>query len=157
KKAAKEPRETFHLQCYGEPLPRFENFVELDPHIRDIFGIPVLRMHVAWGDNERNLIKDAAVQAAEMLEAASMRNIRVHSEVHLPGDANHDVGTARMGNDPKTSVLNQFQQTHDIKNLFVMDGACFNSPGCQNPTLTIMALAVRSCDYLKDAMRKGDL
>ncbi|MBV9613336.1 MAG: GMC family oxidoreductase, partial [Acidobacteriaceae bacterium] len=157
KKAAKEPRETFHLQCYGEPLPRFENYVELDPHVRDIFGIPVLRMHIAWGENERNLVKDAAVQAAEMLEAAGMKNIRVHSEVHLPGDANHDVGTARMGSDPKTSVLNQFQQTHDIKNLFVMDGSCFNSPGCQNPTLTIMALAVRSCDYLKDAMRKGDL
>ena len=117
----------------------------------------MLRMHVRWGGNERNLVKDAGEQAAEMLEAAGMKNIKVHSEVHLPGDANHDVGTARMGADPKTSVLNQFQQTHDIKNLFVMDGSCFNSPGCQNPTLTIMALTVRSCDYLKDELRKRNI
>jgi choline dehydrogenase-like flavoprotein len=157
KKAAKEPIETFRFLGYGEPLPRFENYVELDPQVRDVFGIPVLRMHIAWGDNERNLVKDAGEQAAEMLEAAGMKNIKVHSDVHLPGDANHDVGTARMGSDPKKSVLNQFQQTHDIKNLFVMDGACFNSPGCQNPTLTIMALTVRSCEYLTDAMRKNEI
>jgi choline dehydrogenase-like flavoprotein len=157
KKAAKEPVETFRFLGYGEALPRFENYVELDPKIRDAFGIPVLRMHIAWGDNERNLVKDAGEQAAEMLEAAGMKNIKMQSELHLPGDANHDVGTARMGSDPKKSVLNQFQQTHDIKNLFVMDGSCFNSPGCQNPTLTIMSLAVRSCDYLKDAMRKNEI
>jgi choline dehydrogenase-like flavoprotein len=157
KKAAMTPVETFRLQGYGESLPRFENYVELDPKVRDAFGIPVLRMHIAWGDNERNLVKDASEQAAEMLEAAGMKNIRVQNKVHLPGDANHDVGTARMGADPKKSVLNQFQQTHDVKNLFVMDGSCFNSPGCQNPTLTIMALAVRSCEYLKDAMRKSEL
>ena len=157
KKAAKEPVETFHFQGYGESLPRFESYVELDPKVRDAFGIPVLRMHIAWGDNERNLVKDAGNQAAEMLEAAGMKNIKVHSEIHPPGDANHDVGTARMGKDPKKSVLNEFQQTHDIKNLFVMDGACFNSPGCQNPTLTIMSLAMRSCDYLKEAMRKNEL
>ncbi len=157
KKAAVETFETFTLLGYGEPLPRYENYVEIDPHVVDAFGIPVLRFHVAWGDNERNLVKDAGEQAAEMLEAAGMKNIKVHQQVHLPGDANHDVGTARMGNDPKKSVLNQFQQTHDIRNLFVMDGSCFNSPGCQNPTLTIMALAVRSCDYLKEEMRKGNL
>ncbi len=157
KKAAREPIETFTFLGYGEALPRFENYVELDPHVADTFGIPVLRMHVRWGDNESNLVKDAGEQAAEMLEAAGMKNIKVHHEVHAPGDANHDVGTARMGADPKTSVLNQFQQAHDVKNLFVMDGSCFNSPGCQNPTLTIMALTVRSCDFLKDELRKGNL
>jgi choline dehydrogenase-like flavoprotein len=114
-------------------------------------------MHIAWGDNERNLVKDAGEQATEMLDAAGMKNIKVHSELHLPGDANHDVGTARMDSNPKKSVLNQFQQSHDVKNLFVMDGSCFNSPGCQNPTLTIMALAVRSCDYLKESMRRNEL
>ena len=155
KQAAKEPVSTFNLLGYGEPLPRFENYVEIDPEKVDAFGIPVLRMNVAWTDNERNLVKDAGEQAAEMLEAAGMRNIKVRSEVHLPGDANHDVGTARMGSDPKKSVLNQYMQTHDVKNLFVMDGACFNAPGCQNPTLTIMALAVRSCEYLKGQLRDG--
>ena len=69
----------------------------------------------------------------------------------------HEVGVARMGNDPRTSVLNQFQQTHDVKNLFVMDGSCFVSSGCQNPTLTIMALAVRGCDYVMEEMKKGNL
>ena len=157
KKAAKEPVETFSMQCYGEPLPRFENYVELDPRVVDAFGIPVLRFHVAWGDNERGMIKDAAEQAAEMLDSAGVKNIKLHAQLHLPGDANHDVGTARMGSDAKKSVLNQFQQTHDVKNLFVMDGSCFNSPGCQNPTLTIMALALRSTDYLKEEMRKGSL
>ncbi len=155
KQAAREPIETFNLNAYGEPLPRFENFVELDPERRDAWGIPVLRMNVAWTDNERNLVKDAGEQAAEMLEAAGMKNIKIRSEVHLPGDANHDVGTARMGSDPKKSVLNSYLQTHDVKNLFVMDGACFNAPGCQNPTLTIMALAVRSCEYLKKQLREG--
>jgi choline dehydrogenase-like flavoprotein len=157
KRAAKEPVETFTFQAYGEALPRFENFVEIDPEVKDAWGIPVLRMNVAWGDNERNQVKDAAEQSAEMLEAAGVKDIKVQSQIHLPGDANHDVGTARMGNDPKKSVLNAFQQTHDVKNLFVMDGSCFNSPGCQNPTLTIMALAVRSTDYLKEQMRKGEI
>jgi choline dehydrogenase-like flavoprotein len=157
KKAAKELSERFSIQCYGEPLPRFENYVELDPHVKDAFGIPVLRFHVAWGDNERNMVKDAAEQAAEMLEATGVRDIKVHSQIHLPGDANHDVGTARMGHDPKKSVLNAFNQTHDVKNLFVMDGSCFNSPGCQNPTLTIMSLAVRSTHYLLDQLRKGNI
>lgn len=155
--AATTPLETFRLQCYGEAVPRFENFVELDPQVVDTFGIPVLRMHVAWGDEERAMMKDAAEQAAEMLEAGGVKNIKIQSGIHLPGDANHDVGTARMGNDPKKSVLNQFQQTHDIKNLFVIDGSCFNSPGCQNPTLTIMSLALRSSEYLREELRKGNI
>jgi choline dehydrogenase-like flavoprotein len=157
KKAATEPTETFTLLGYGEALPRFENYVEIDPHLVDAWGIPVLRFHIAWGDNERNLVKDAGEQAAEMLEAAGLKNVKIHQEIHLPGDANHDVGTARMGSDPKKSVLNQYLQTHDIKNLFVMDGCCFNSPGCQNPTLTIMALAVRSCEYLKEELKKRNI
>ncbi len=99
KRAAKIPYETFTLLGYGESLPRFENYVELDPQVKDAFGIPVLRFHIAWGDNERNLVKDAGEQAAEMLEAAGMKDIKVHTDIHLPGDANHDVGTARMGSD----------------------------------------------------------
>ncbi len=157
KTAARQTTETFSLACYGEALPRFENYVELDPKVVDAFGIPVLRFHIAWGDNERNLVQDAAGQAAEMLEAAGMKNVKMHAGLHLPGDANHDVGTARMGSDPKKSVLNQFNQTHDIPNLYVVDGSAFNSPGCQNPTLTIMALAVRASEHLKERMRTGDL
>ena len=157
KNAVKQPVETFNFLGYGEALPRFENYVALDPTVVDAFGIPVLRMHVKWGANEINMVKDAGEQAAEMLEAAGVKNIKVHTSIHPPGDANHDVGTARMGADPKTSVLNQFQQTHDVKNLFVMDGAGFNSPGCQNPTLTIMALTMRSCEFLKEELRQDNL
>ena len=109
KKAARAG-ETFHFLGYGEPLPRFENYVEFDPHVVDAFGIPVLRMHVAWGDNERNMVKDAGEQAAEMLEAAGMKNIKVHSEIHLPGDANHDVGTARMGSDGRHRFSTNFNK-----------------------------------------------
>ena len=129
KKAATQVHETFNFLGYGEPLPRFENYVEIDPNVKDVFGIPVLRMNVQWGDNERNLVQDAGEQAAEMLEAAGVKNIKIRTAVHLPGDANHDVGTARMGSDPKKSVLNAFNQTHDVKNLFVTDGAAFNAPG----------------------------
>jgi choline dehydrogenase-like flavoprotein len=157
KKAAKEPSERFTLLGYGESLPRYENYVELDPKMKDKFGIPVLRMNIAWTDNERNLIKDAGEQAGEMLEAAGFKDVRTHADLHLPGDANHDVGTARMGSDPKKSVLNAYQQTHDVKNLFVVDGAGFNSAGCQNPTLTMMALAMRSSEYLMEEMRKGNI
>lgn len=97
KKAAAERGETFTFLAYGEALPRFESYVELDPKVVDIFGIPVLRMHVAWGDNERNLVKDAGEKAAEMLEAAGMKNVRMRARIHPPGDANHDVGTRAWG------------------------------------------------------------
>src|SRR2546427_12132782 len=100
-------------------------------------------------ENEHAIIDDMAETAGEMVEAAGAKNIqpfKVHNRE--PGRGIHEVGIARMGNDPKKSVLNQFQQTHDIKNLFVMDGAEFTSSACQNPTLTIMALFVRSSVYL---------
>jgi choline dehydrogenase-like flavoprotein len=146
------------LRGFGECLPRWENYVELDRDLRDVYGIPVLRMHMRFRENEHALIDDMAETAAQMMEAAGARNIRPYT-VHdrEPGLGIHEVGVARMGNDPKTSVLNQFQQTHDIKNLFVMDGSGFPSSACQNPTLTIMALCVRSCDYLMGEMKKGDI
>jgi choline dehydrogenase-like flavoprotein len=93
-----------------------------------------------------------------MMEAAGARNIQPFAALdRIPGYGIHEVGVARMGDDPRSSVLNQFQQAHDVANLFVMDGAGFPSCGCQNPTLTIMALAVRSTDYLLGEMRKGNL
>jgi choline dehydrogenase-like flavoprotein len=113
---------------------------------------------MAWGENEKKMIRDMGVQAGEMMEAAGGKNVRTFAlEDRVPGFGIHEVGVARMGADPKTSVLNQFQQTHDVKNLFVMDGASMPSGGCQNPTLTIMALAVRSSDYLMAEMKKGNL
>jgi choline dehydrogenase-like flavoprotein len=158
KKGVLNPMTSIGLSGFGECLPRRENHVEIDPKVVDVFGIPVLRISMGWSDNERAMIPDMAESAAEMLEAAGAKNVRSWTVPdRIPGMGIHEVGVARMGNDPKTSVLNQFQQTHDIKNLFVMDGSCFVSSGCQNPTLTIMALAVRSTDYLLGEMKKGSL
>jgi choline dehydrogenase-like flavoprotein len=150
-----DPITTVSLGGFGESLPRWDNYVEIDPNVRDTFGIPVLRMHMAYGDNERAMVQDMAESATEMLEAAGARNIRQRRIMSTPGWAIHEAGIARMGDDPKKAVLNAFQQTHDIKNLFVVDAAGFPSTGCQNPTLTIMALAVRSCDYLMNEMKQG--
>jgi choline dehydrogenase-like flavoprotein len=158
KKAVLDPVTSINLVGFGEVLPRFENFVEIDPKVVDKYGIPVLRITMSWGENEKAMIPDMAESAAEMLEAAGAKNIRPWMVPdRIPGMGIHEVGVARMGSNPRTSVLNQFQQTHDIANLFVMDGSCFVSSGCQNPTLTIMALAVRSTDYLLDQMKKGAL
>jgi choline dehydrogenase-like flavoprotein len=149
---------TFSFGGFGECLPYEDNQVTLDRDVVDGWGIPVLRVSMRWQDNELALRRDMAVQAAEMLEAMGGRQIQVRlNERQVPGYGIHEVGTARMGADPKTSVLNQFQQTHEVRNLFVTDGAGFPSIACQNPTLTIMALTVRSCDYMLEQMKKGEL
>jgi choline dehydrogenase-like flavoprotein len=109
------------------------------------------------GENEAAMQKDIGESAAEMLEAAGAKNIRMHAQPAVPYWAAHEAGIARMGNDPKKSVLNQYQQAHDVKNLFVMDASSFPSNPCQNPTLTIMALCVRSCDYLRDELKRGEI
>lgn len=147
------------LGGFGECLARFENFVEIDPGgTVDAFGIPAIKIHMTWSDNERAMMKDMAASAVEMLEAAGAARVFPNiPENPVPGYGIHEAGIARMGADPKTSVLNQFCQTHDVKNLFVMDASSFVSIACQNPTLTIMALTVRSSDFLKDALRRGDL
>jgi choline dehydrogenase-like flavoprotein len=157
KKSVLAPLTTVRLTGFGESLGRWENYVEIDPAVRDTFGIPVLRMHVAYGENEGAMVRDMAEAATEMMEAAGAKNIRPVMKQSVPGWAIHEVGIARMGEDPKKTVLNAFQQSHDVKNLFVMDGAGFPSTGCQNPTLTIMALTVRSCDYLMQEMKKANI
>jgi choline dehydrogenase-like flavoprotein len=157
KKALREPRTEVNITGFGEVLPRWDNFVELDPEVKDAFGIPVLRIHMSDGENERAMIKDMGDSAGEMLEAAGAKNIKTYANPSAPRWALHEAGIARMGADPKKSVLNQFQQSHDVKNLFVMDASSFASNPCQNPTLTIMTLAVRSCDYLVGELKRGNL
>jgi choline dehydrogenase-like flavoprotein len=157
KNALRDPITSIHLGGFGESLGRWENYVEIDPSLRDTFGIPALRLRMTYGENEQAMVQDMAETAAEMMEAAGARNIQTRVKLSQPGWAIHESGIARMGNDPKKSVLNAYQQTHDIKNLFVMDGAGLPSTGCQNPTLTIMALTVRSCDYLMEEKKKGNI
>jgi choline dehydrogenase-like flavoprotein len=136
------------LGAFGESLARNENFVSIDPNLKDAWGIPALHISMTHGENEKAMHEDAAATAAEMLEAAGAGNIEINSNVAEPGMAIHDLGTARMGNDPGTSITDSYCQLHDVKNVFAMDGACFVSSGCQNPTLTMMAIAVRACDHL---------
>jgi choline dehydrogenase-like flavoprotein len=157
KKAVLDPHAALFLRGYGEVLPRWENYVEINKDVKDRYGIPVLNIHMADSSNEEAMIQDMAESAGEMLEAAGAKNIRTFGDPSAPRWATHEAGIARMGSDPKTSVLNQFQQTNDIKNLFVMDASGFTSNPCQHPTLTIMALCVRSCDYLKDEVKRGNL
>lgn len=157
KQAIKDPVTGIGLGGFGECLARRDNYIEIDPNVVDTFGIPVLKFHMTYGENELAMLKDMEASAGEMLEAAGAKNIRTHAHPNTPGYAIHEVGIARMGDDPKASVLNQFEQSHDIKNLFVMDGSAFTSTACQNPTLTIMALCVRSCDYLMQEMKKGNV
>jgi len=130
---------------------------DIDPEVVDVYGIPVLRFNVSHGENEAAMLGDAVSSAAEMMEASGARNIRPWKRALPPGRVRHEVGIARMGANPKTAVLNQFQQSHDIPNLFVTDASGFPSNPCQNPTLTIMALCVRSCDHLMAELKRGNL
>jgi choline dehydrogenase-like flavoprotein len=146
-----------HMGGFGEVLPRYENWMDVDPQVKDRWGVPVLRFHYAFGDNERKMAADMADTAKEMFEAAGVEVLGVDREMLTEGWSIHELGTARMGTDPKTSVLNQYQQSHDVKNLFVVDGSSHVSASCQNPTWTIMALAWRSCDHLADELARGNL
>ncbi|HEX6805818.1 MAG TPA: GMC family oxidoreductase [Terriglobales bacterium] len=157
KKAVKLGQYQVGLGAFGESLARFDNFCEIDPKLKDAWGIPALRISMTHGKNEAALMHDAGMTAAEMLEAAGARNIRVTTGTDIPGMAIHEVGTARMGNDPKKSVLNPFCQSHDISNVVVADGSCFVSSACQNPTLTMMALCVRACDHLIQRFKRNEV
>ena len=157
KKALHESPVRVSVQGFGEVLPRWDNFVEIDKNMVDHYGIPVLKIHMSNGPNEEAMVKDMAVSAAQLMEAAGAKNIRTFADPPNGRWAVHEAGIARMGEDAKKSVLNQFQQTHDVKNVFVMDASGFTSNPCQNPTLTIMALCVRSCDYLMREMKKGNV
>jgi len=145
------------LWAFGESLARFDNYCEIDPDLRDAWGIPALRIHMVHGSNELAMMEDAAASAGELLEAAGAADIRLHKVPRTPGAAIHEVGTARMGLDPKSSVVDRDNQLHDVRNVFVMDGACFVSSGCQNPTLTMMAIAVRACDRLVERFRASEM
>lgn len=157
KEAVKNGVHGISLGAFGESLARQDNYCDIDPDVRDAWGIPALRIHMTHGENEAAMMEDASVAAAEMIEASGARNIRINSRLEMPGMAIHEVGAARMGTDPGKSVLNPWNQTHDVKNLFSMDGACFVSSACQNPTLTMMAITVRACDHLIERFRKNEV
>ena len=142
---------------WGECLPRYENRVEINPDVKDAWGIPTLKIHASWSDNEYKIWEDARVQAAEMLEATGHKNVNLTGSPSVPGFCIHEIGTARMSESPKQGVLNQYARTWDVKNLFVTDGAAWASSACQNPTLSMMAITGRACDYIQDGLKKGEL
>lgn len=158
KNALKKPGPwRFGVGGFGECLPNHENYVEVDKEKLDAWGIPTLKIHCAWGDNERAMSRDIATQAGEMLAAAGAKDIQTYQEMSSPGLGIHEMGTSRMGRDPKTSVLNEHNQAHDVKNLFVTDGGCMASSACVNPSLTYMALTARACDFAVSEMKKNNL
>ncbi|MGE0127359.1 MAG: GMC oxidoreductase [Blastocatellales bacterium] len=159
KKLAREAKQeiTWGLGAWCEMLPRKENRVTIDPNKVDAWGIPALHVECSHGDNERAMAKDALETIKEMGEAAGFRISYASNNPAPPGFCIHEVGTARMGADPKTSVLNKWNQSWDVKNVFVTDGACFVSQGCQNPTLTMMAITARACDYIADEFKRENL
>ena len=145
------------MQGYCECLPRHENHVALDPERKDQWGIPLLHVNVSWSENERALREDLKTQAAEMLAAAGCRNVQTYDDDAPPGFSVHEMGTARMGRDPKTSVLNAHNQAHDVPNLFVTDGSCMASSSCVNPSLTYMALTARAVDHAVEELKRRNL
>jgi choline dehydrogenase-like flavoprotein len=148
---------TMALNGFGEMLPREENRCTLHPTTVDAWGIPVLHIDCAWGPNELAIHRDMTLTAAEMLEKAGAKQVRQDTRISTPGNTNHEMGTARMGRDRRTSVLNGWNQSWDSPNLFVTDGACMTSSGNQNPSLTYMALTARACHYAVDEFKRGNL
>jgi choline dehydrogenase-like flavoprotein len=148
---------SFTLNGYGECLPYAENRVTLNTEKPDAFGRPTLTFDCSFKDNEKTMQQDMAAAAAEMLEAAGYKNVQPYITTSFPGNANHEMGTARMGRDPKTSVLNGYNQVHAVKNVFITDGSCMTSNACVNPSLTYMALTARACDYAVKEMKRMNL
>ena len=143
--------------AFGEMLPNHANRISLDQAKSDKWGLPILAIDCATGENERLMRRDMMNDMAEMLEAAGVKDVRVNDSGYFPGMGIHEMGTARMGRDPKTSVVNANNQVWDCQNLFVTDGSCMTSSACQNPSLTYMALTARAASFAVDELKRGNL
>ncbi len=158
KEALTEPGNwSIGITGFGEILPYHENSISLDKSKKDKWGLPVLNMNAEIKQNELNMRKDMMQDAKEMLEAAGVKNVYTYDNDYAPGMGIHEMGTARMGRDPKTSVLNGNNQVWDAKNVFVTDGACMTSASCVNPSLTYMALTARAVDFAVSELKKQNL
>jgi len=149
---------TFGLHGSGEMLPSFDNKVSLHPTLKDKWGMPQLHIECSYSNNDHKMFQDMADTAAEILEAVGVKDVVKKIAAYdgwNPGLSIHEMGTARMGRDPKTSILNGYNQTHDIPNLFVTDGACMTSAAWQNPSLTYMAITARAADYAAQLVKSG--
>ena len=147
----------FSITLMGEVLGHYENHVRINKDVVDAWGIPVLDVQTKYGENEFNMARDAVDTSVELVEKAGFEVLSKNYDPNPPGYSIHEVGTCRMGDDPKRSVLNKWNQSHDIKNLFVVDGSSFVSAGWQNPTITLSALAMRASEYLAEQMRQRSI
>jgi len=145
------------IGSWGECLPYHANRLYLNPNLRDQWGQPTVTFDCEWKENELAMRKDMKQSAVEMLEAAGLKNVTPFDDGSAPGLCIHEMGTARMGRDPKTSVLNEWNQVHAAPNVYVTDGACMTSASCVNPSLTYMALTARACDHAVGEMKKQNL
>ncbi|MBV8251686.1 MAG: GMC family oxidoreductase [Chitinophaga sp.] len=145
------------IGSWGEHLPYFENKVTLNKEKKDVNGLPTLDIDCEFKENELAMRKDMQQSAIEMLERAGLKNVHGYDGAPPPGHCIHEMGTARMGRDPKTSVLNGFNQVHAAKNVFITDGACMASSSCVNPSITYMALTARACDHAVSELKKGNI
>jgi choline dehydrogenase-like flavoprotein len=143
---------------FGEILPYHGNRISLDKNVKDKWGLSVLAMDAELKENELKMRKDIIKEIVSMFEVAGVKNITTwDSKVYAIGQGIHEMGTARMGKDPKTSVLNANNQVWDAKNVFVTDGACMTSSACQNPSLTYMALTARAANFAVEELKKGNI
>jgi choline dehydrogenase-like flavoprotein len=146
-----------NLSAFGECLPYSDNRVTLNKDLKDKYGRPSLTVDVTFRDNERTMHKESADAAGEILETCGYKNVRTYSGISFPGNANHEMGSARMGRDAKTSVLNGYNQMHEVPNVFITDGSFMASSSCVNPSLTYMAMTARACDYAVKELNKQNL
>ncbi|RDV16390.1 GMC family oxidoreductase [Pontibacter diazotrophicus] len=158
KDALTEPGQwTMGINGFGETLPYHENKISLDQNVKDKWGLPVLAIDAEIKENERKMRKDMSADAAEMLEMAGIKNVQTYDAGYGLGQGIHEMGTARMGRDPKTSVLNGNNQVWDALNVYVTDGACMTSAGNQNPSLTYMALTARAVDHAVNELKRQNI
>lgn len=158
KDALSEPGDWgFWSVAMGEMLPYQDNRVWLDKDKKDAWGMPMLHADISWHDNENAMAKDAVEQLHIMLDKAGMKDVTAYDNQQAPGKDIHEMGGCRMGKDPKQSMLNEWNQLHAVKNVFVTDGACMTSSSCQNPSLTYMALTARAANHAVEELKKGNV
>ncbi len=148
---------TASMNGFGEILPYHDNKMTLNYEKKDQWGLPTVTFDAKIRENEMTMRKDMKIQAQEMLERSGFKNVSGYESKYVFGNGIHEMGTARMGNDPKTSVLNGNNQIHDVKNVYVTDGACMTSAGNQNPSITYMALTARAVNHAVEELNKQNI
>ena len=148
----------FAIEAQGECLPRWDNHVRLDPTRKDAWGIPVLHINASYGENEEAMAAAMRENITAILDEMKLAEMTPpKAELSIFGKNIHECGTARMGNDPKKSVVDRNCKVHDARNVFVTDGAVFVTQGCYEPTLTIMAISARAGEHIAETFRRGEL